>query len=188
MRRIVPWMWLAAVCCAQQPRDIRVTSRDEEAPLAGSRGSLARSYALVIGVAQYQNLNARHWLRYSEKDSEAIYSVLISPKGGNFRAENVHKLSGSAATLKNIRYELETWLPSAAQDADRVLIYFAGHGFVHQGRGYLAPYDLDPTHIAESAYPMDSLGHVIGVRIRAKWKVLLTDACHSGAITPDTQT
>src|SRR5579871_6784814 len=32
---------------------------------------------------------------------------------------------------------------------------------------------------------MDTLGAVAGSRIKAKWKVLLTDSCHSGAITPD---
>jgi dissimilatory sulfite reductase (desulfoviridin) alpha/beta subunit len=32
---------------------------------------------------------------------------------------------------------------------------------------------------------MDSLGADIGNKIKGKWKVLLTDACHSGAITPE---
>ncbi|MEO7145666.1 MAG: tetratricopeptide repeat protein, partial [Bryobacteraceae bacterium] len=72
-----------------------------------------------------------------------------------------------------------------AKDDDRVLIYFAGHGFVYQNRAYLAPSDLDPANIAGTGYPMDTLGKVIGGKIHAKWKVLLTDACHSGAITPE---
>jgi tetratricopeptide (TPR) repeat protein len=33
---------------------------------------------------------------------------------------------------------------------------------------------------------MDTLGTLIGTKIQGKWKVLLTDACHSGAITPET--
>jgi tetratricopeptide (TPR) repeat protein len=32
---------------------------------------------------------------------------------------------------------------------------------------------------------MDTLGKVLAERVRAKWKVLLVDACHSGKITPD---
>jgi hypothetical protein len=32
---------------------------------------------------------------------------------------------------------------------------------------------------------MDTLGSVIGGKIKGKWKVLITDACHSGAITPE---
>ena len=32
---------------------------------------------------------------------------------------------------------------------------------------------------------MDTLGTVAGSKIKAKWKVMITDSCHSGAITPD---
>ncbi|RPI09828.1 MAG: tetratricopeptide repeat protein, partial [Acidobacteriales bacterium] len=109
---------------------------------------------------------------------------LISPEGGNFRAENVHTLIGPKATLAGIRRELEEWLPSVAKEEDRVLVYFAGHGFVTQGQAFLAPYDIVLDQIAKTAYPMATLGAVFG-KIRAKSKVLLTDSCHSGAVTPD---
>ena len=125
-------------------------------------------------------------MRFTERDAEKIYSILISPAGGNFKAENVHKLIGPKATLQSLRRELEEWLPTVAKDEDRVLIYFAGHGFVFNGKAYLAPYDIDPKKIAATGYPMDSLGRVIGSGIKAKYKVLLTDSCHSGAITPYT--
>ncbi len=171
----------------QQQRDLKYESGTEaktktEAPAAVS---IPRSYALVVGIANYKNLSAKDQLQFPERDADAIYSILISPEGGNFRAENVRKLIGPRATLANIRRELEEWLPSVARDEDRVLIYFAGHGFVHQGNGYLAPYDLDPKSIASTGYPMNTLGSVIGSKIKARWKVLLTDACHSGAITPE---
>ena len=35
---------------------------------------------------------------------------------------------------------------------------------------------------------MDDLGKDIGTKIHGKWKVLITDACHSGAITPEDDT
>ncbi|HPT28474.1 MAG TPA: caspase family protein, partial [Bryobacteraceae bacterium] len=180
---------LAATLPAQTPaqrqqRDLRY--EDEKPPGTAKPASttIPRSYALIIGVAQYQNLAAEAQLKYSERDAEAIYSILISPEGGNFRAENVHKLVGPRATLANVRKEIEQWLPSVTKDDDRVLIYFAGHGFVYQGVGYLAPYDFNASRIAQSGYPMDELGRVFGSVIKGKWKVLLTDSCHSGAITP----
>ena len=127
-------------------------------------------------------------LRFAERDAQSIYTILISPEGGSFKAENVHVLTGAKATLASLRQEIDNWLPSVAQPDDRVLIYFAGHGFVYQGKGYLAPYDVDLDNIAATGYPMDELGSVIGGKIRAKYKILLTDACHSGAISPeDTQ-
>jgi tetratricopeptide (TPR) repeat protein len=168
----------------KEPPKPAASTADPSAPAAIN---VPRSYAVVIGIAQYQNLEPKHQLQYSANDADAIYSILISPQGGNFRAENVRKLIGKQATLENMRRELEVWLPSMAREDDRVLIYFAGHGFVYQGKGYLAPYDISLKNIAETGYPMDSLGTVVGSRIKAKNKVLLTDACHSGAITPGAQ-
>jgi len=169
----------------QQQRDLKYESGAPPTKPAPTAVAIPRSYALVLGIANYKNLAAKDQLQFSERDAESIYSILISPEGGNFHAENVHKLTGPRATLANMRHELEEWLPSTAHDDDRVLIYFAGHGFLYDGHAYLAPYDLDPHNIAGTGYPMDTLGSVIGSRIKAKWKVLITDACHSGAITPE---
>jgi tetratricopeptide (TPR) repeat protein len=188
-RRVLSWLIgaLAATAAAQKPatqqqRDLRIEKDIETAPPAPS---IPRSYALVVGIANYQNLPPQLQLRYPERDAEAMYSILISQEGGNFPAENVRRLIGARATRAALQKELEQWLPSVARDDDRVLIYFAGHGFVFQGKAYLAPWDVDLKDIAATAYPMDTLGAVIGSKIRAKWKVLLTDACHSGAINPE---
>lgn len=177
---------LAAGMAAQQPQDKRDLRLEKGRPAGAPVGgvTIPRSYALVVGVSDYQNMPDRG-LKFATRDAEAIYAILISPQGGNFRAENVHKLTGGDATLANLRRELEQWLPSVAKQEDRVLIYFAGHGFVYGGKAYLAPFDLSPGNIPGTGYPMESLGQVIGSRIRAQYKVMLTDACHSGAITPD---
>lgn len=167
-------------------RDLVTTRLDAiDAPAKG-KAAIPRSYALVIGVSQYQHLSPKEQLLYPAEDAEAVYSVLISREGGNFGAENVHKLTGAKATLANIRRELETWLPSVAKDDDRVLVYFAGHGFVYQGKVFLAPSDFDKTNIAGTGYSTDELGAAFG-KIKGKWKVLLTDSCHSGAVTSDTE-
>ncbi len=182
---------IAVAALAQRPqtqRDLKIEKDTPPPPAAPAAPAIPRSYAVVVGVAKYPKLPQNLQLNYSERDAESIYSILISPEGGNFRAENVHKLIGSRATLANLRRELEEWLPSVAKAPDRVLIYFAGHGFVYQGRAYLAPHDFDPAGVAQTGYAMDTLGSIIGSKIAARSKVLLTDSCHSGAITPeDTQ-
>jgi len=183
---------LAAAQQASQPapkqqRDLRLEKDGGPVSIPGQPAGvhIPRSYALVVGIANYQNLQAAQQLQFPERDAESIYSILISTEGGNFRAENVHKLIGAKATLERLRSELEQWLPSVAKDDDRVLIYFAGHGFVYGGKAYLAPYDIDLKNIAATGYGMDTLGRDIGGKIKGKWKVLLTDSCHSGAINPD---
>jgi tetratricopeptide (TPR) repeat protein len=176
----------SALHAQTQPRDLGYEPRLEAPAVA----QIPKGYALVIGVGMYQNLKADQQLRYSERDAEAMYSTLISSEGGNFKAENVHKLIGAKATREAFRRELEDWLPSVSKPEDRVLIYFAGHGFVKDGTPYLAPYDLDPQNVPVTGYAMSALGEVFGKRIRARWKVLFADACHSGAIRPaaDVQT
>ena len=129
---------------------------------------MPRGYALIVGIAQYQNLDASKQLQFPESDAEAMYRVLISHEGGAFPAENVHFLKGSQATLANIRHELEDWLPSVAQPADRVVVYFAGHGFVQNGKGYLAPWDVDPERLDATAYPMSALGDVLANKVKAR--------------------
>ena len=122
------------------------------------------------GSANIRSSRESGQLQFPEQDAESIYSVLISPEGGNFRAENVHRLIGSRATLANLRKEIEEWLPAVAKDDDRVLIYFAGHGFVHEGKAFLAPFDIDTKNIKGTGYPMDALGEAMGGRSRGSGK------------------
>jgi hypothetical protein len=76
-----------------------------------------------VGVSQYPKLGPKQQLKFTERDAQAISTILISPEGGNFKAENVHVLSGAKATLAGLRREIDQWLPSVAKDDDRVLIY-----------------------------------------------------------------
>jgi len=166
-----------------QKRDLKVESL-EEPTLPPTVKMPPRSYAVVIGIAHYAKLGAQFQLQFPERDAQSMNTVLISPEGGNFKAENVKILTGSQATLAAMRREIDTWLPSVAQDGDRVLIYFAGHGFIFNGKGYLAPADFDAAHPEQTGYPMDELSDVMGGKIHATFKILMTDACHSGAISP----
>ena len=191
--------WTLALLCAtaavaqqapskppqKQQRDLKVEKLDEAPDSVGKTVQIPESYAVIVGISSYPKLHAKDQLSFAERDAQAIFTSLISPEGGNFRVENVHVLTNEKATLAALRREIDTWLPSVAKEDDRVLIYFAGHGFMYEGKGYLAPTDFDRDRIAETGYPMDELGAVIGGKIKAKSKILLTDACHSGAITPE---
>lgn len=178
---LVPALVLAQATSDQQSRDASTHVNPN------IKVDIPKSYALVIGISTYQYLPQKNQLKYSTADAAAIYTTLISPEAGQFPAENVHRLIGRNATLANIRHELEEWLPSVTTDDDRVLIYFAGHGIAWKdGKVYLAPYDVKIDDVGHTAYPMDRLGEVFGGKIKGKWRVLLTDACHSGAVLPAT--
>lgn len=192
MLRVLTGVLLTASLVWGQPGPSAVQERDliRRRPsvvkdAASGETKVPQGYAVVIGVGGYEDANIRP-LRFSERDAEEVYRVLISQDGG-FEARNVHKLIGRDATLANIRRELEEWLPSVAKAGDRVIIYFAGHGFIDSGKGYLAPYDTTLRKLQSSAYPMAALETVMGSSIKARWKALFTDACHSGAMQPITK-
>ena len=168
----------------QQQRDLKI-EKIEDAGAPPKQQIIPRSYAVIVGISRYQNCEERLQLQFAERDAQSIYTIAISPEGGNFKQENVHVLEGAKATLANVRHEIGEWLPSVAKEGDRVLIYFAGHGFIYQGKGYLAPFDFDLNNVAATGYPMDELSVAIGSKIHATSKILLTDACHSGAISPE---
>ena len=159
--RIGSLLLCAALAAAQKPasRDLKY----EENPPPNASVSVPRGYALIVGIANYQNLPAKSQLEFPERDAESIYSILISPEGGNFHAENVHRLTGAKATLANLKQELEVWLPSVAKDRRPRADLLRRHGFIQGGRAYLAPYDLDPANIPGTGYPMDTLGSVGGI-------------------------
>ena len=120
---------------APQGRDLVLAPNKPAAPRQG----VPRGYALIVGVAQYKNLDASKQLQFPESDAESMYRVLINREGGPSRRERPLP-ERPASDARNIRRELEEWLPSVAQPADRVVVYFAGHGFVQNGKGYLAPW------------------------------------------------
>src|ERR1017187_1887054 len=167
MNRIVLcFVGLAAVLVAQEPpppaqRDLSLVRIARPSELKESVQP-RRGYAVVIGISDYKNLPDKS-LGFAEKDAENLYAALISKQAGNMEYENVLKLIGPRATLENIRDALEKWLPSKAQAADRVVVYFVGHGAVDNetGRGYLVPYDVVLSRLSQTGYPMDRLGEVL---------------------------
>ena len=79
---------LVCGCYAQgqkaKERDLKL-ERDEPAlPAAPVKPTIPRSYALVVGISKYEKLPESGQLQFPERDAESIYSVLISPEGGEF--------------------------------------------------------------------------------------------------------
>src|SRR5690348_18508233 len=93
--RIASLICLAACAVAQQKgaqappqgksRDLKY---EENNTAPAPTVAVPRGYALIVGIASYKNLASKAQLEFSERDADAMYSILISPEGGNFHAEN----------------------------------------------------------------------------------------------------
>src|SRR5215469_8208142 len=77
---------------------------EEDKPV-NSSVTVPRGYALIVGISKYQKLPASAQLDFPERDADAMYSILINPEAGGFKAENVHRLTGANATLANLKKE-----------------------------------------------------------------------------------
>lgn len=128
-------------------------------------------WAVVVGVARYDHMPV---LKYTDDDAYHIYAFLKSPEGGALPDEQIRVLIDEDATRTNIISAMrQTFLK--ADENDVVLLYFSGHGL----QGSFLPVDFDGYN--------NRLKHeevkAIFAETKAKHKLCLADACHSGTLT-----
>jgi len=143
------------------------------------------SYALIIGIDKYQNVKN---LNYAVKDAESIQDILVNTF--DFPKDNVKLLINEDATKQNILQAFSD-ITTKAEDKDRVLIYFAGHGDTDDlpdggEMGYLLPVDGDNENLFVTSIAMDDLKR-ISLMSKAKHLLYLVDACYGGLLTIGTR-
>ncbi|HMO39269.1 MAG TPA: caspase family protein [Saprospiraceae bacterium] len=127
-------------------------------------------WAVVIGAARYSYMPV---LRYTDDDAYQIYAFLKSPEGGALPDNQMRLLIDEDATRSNILYAMRSVF-TRADENDVVLFYFSGHGI----EGAFLPIDYDGnTNLIYHHEVRDML-----MASRAKHKIVLADACHSGGL------
>ncbi len=150
-------------------------------PPKGGAGGLERptqvyenSYAVVIGIDRYRNLAK---LTGAVRDAQAVGKRL---EERNF---SVTYFLNRKATRENIARFLSVDLERRLKKDDRVLIYFAGHGYSEMVEdkpvGYIMPVNSKRDSAAYSAIAMTELQTWLS-RYEAKHVLYIADACYSG--------
>lgn len=139
------------------------------------------SWALIIGIDKYENVQN---LNYAVKDAESIQDILVNTF--DFPEANVRLLINEDATKQSI-IEAFSDITTKAEDRDRVLIYFAGHGETMDlpdggEMGYLLPVDGNDKNLYVSSIGMAELKN-ISLMSKAKHLLYLVDACYGGIAT-----
>jgi hypothetical protein len=139
------------------------------------------SYALIIGIDKYENVQN---LNYAVKDAESIQDILVNTF--DFPEDNVRLLKNEEAN-KDAILKAFSDITTKAEDKDRVLIYFAGHGDTYDlpdggEMGYLLPVDGNNDDLFLSSIAMDDLKR-ISLMSKAKHLLYLVDACYGGLLT-----
>jgi len=134
-------------------------------------------WALLVGVNEYRDKDIRI-LKYAVADVMAMRDLLIDPLVGGYKWKNVKTITDEEATRGNILGALHNWLSMADED-DMVLIYFSGHGWEHEGKSYLLPYETRLDYIP--AYAIDNSDFARAVDwVKANKVVTFMDCCHGG--------
>lgn len=131
----------------------------------------ATTYAIVIGVADYQSIND---LTYTTTDAQKVYTFLKSEAGGAVPSNHIRFLINSKATKANILKEMK-YIFGFAKPQDRVIFYFSGHG----DTGLFCPHDIQPT--GANALMHDDIKDIFK-DCKARTKLCIADACRSGSI------
>ena len=113
-------------------------------------------------------------LKYTDDDAYHTYAFLKSPEGGALPDNQVRVLIDEDATRSNILRTMRNVFLQADEN-DVVIMYFSGHGL----QGSFLPVDFDGFN--------NKVDHADVKRIfeesKAKHKLCLADACHSGSLT-----
>jgi uncharacterized caspase-like protein len=175
------WVLVAQVVWAQGIPGLNSSRAQRDVPSD-------RRWAVVIGVSEYEHLPKKSWLSSCDKDAEAIAEFLASPRGGEIPPDHMKVLLNEEATARNIRVALDFVITESAP-GDVIYFFYAGHGKVRRyGSGdaaYLMAYDSEPDVLNATAIPMDEIHRYVDVHLnRASQVIMITDACHAGAILP----
>jgi WD40 repeat protein len=135
-------------------------------------------YALVVGVANYQNPGLK--LEYSAKDAQDLAAALKKQSGGLYRDVNVKLLTDGDATSSGVKDGL-LWLQKEMTSHDLAIVFLAGHGMTDaKNEFWFLPYEADPARLLTTGV---SRTDIVGVLhdLPGK-KIIFLDACHSGAV------
>lgn len=127
-------------------------------------------YAVIVGVGRYSAMPS---LKFTDDDAYRFFSFLKSPEGGALPDEQVKVLVDEDATREKILSTMRQYFLKA-DDNDVVLFYFSGHGL----EGCFLPVDFDGYN---NKLRHEEIKQVL-LQSKAKHKLCIADACHSGTL------
>jgi uncharacterized caspase-like protein/tetratricopeptide (TPR) repeat protein len=142
---------------------------------------LPQIWAVVVGVSDYKQPEIQD-LKFARNDAESFADFLKSPQGGSVPNERMKVLVNEKATRGNVIKAINDMFYQAFDD-DMVVFYIAGHGQPDPRAGeiYFLNYDAQPENLAGTALSQMDIQKAFQ-NTRAKRKIWIADACHSGSV------
>lgn len=148
-----------------------------------------RRAAIIVGVSEYRSpRDGMGNLRFAALDAQAVYELLVDPSLGGFSSGDVVLLQNEQATVPAVRDALSR-VAGRLGPEDLLFVYINAHGaadpYVKVGSApfYFLLHDTRLSDLPRTGYPMTAIEEIVNAApFRAGRKVILVDACHSGAV------
>lgn len=130
---------------------------------------------MIVAIQEYNEPKDFKTVDYAEKDALDFKNAMLNLgyDESNFTVLINHKASKTAIDEKFNK------ITSLATKNDRIIFYFAGHGFYINEENVLAPADAIKTSLKNTCIPIDLLlGYL--KKSSSKKNILFFDCCHSG--------
>lgn len=137
------------------------------------------SWAVLVGVNEYEDAIHYGKLQVCEQDVAVVRERLIT---GGFDSRRVHLLTDHtdrAPTRANILESFQS-VANATETNDLLLFYYSGHGDEEAGESYLIARDGRRLILRDTAVSLSRIKEIME-KAPAKGKIIVLDACHSGA-------
>ncbi|MCA9874328.1 MAG: caspase family protein [Anaerolineales bacterium] len=136
-------------------------------------------WAVLVGVNQYEDWQNYGSLEVCVQDVTAIQQALIA---GGYEPERIHLLTDDGPeipTRANILSSLQA-VAAATEPGDSLLFYYSGHGSAVKDTSYLVARDGRFNVLGDTAVSVTRIKEIMN-DAPARAKVIILDACHSGA-------
>jgi tetratricopeptide (TPR) repeat protein len=141
---------------------------------------LSRIFAVVVGISNYKKSELN--LNFADRDAHFFYNFLQSPNGGSISSEDSALLMNNNAIRSEVLKEINEKCKHAFEE-DTIIIFMACHGMPDPiGKEvYFLSYDSEPDNIEGTGISQNDIEKALN-RSKAKKKIWIVDACHSGGI------
>ncbi|MCB0115843.1 MAG: caspase family protein [Caldilineaceae bacterium] len=142
--------------------------------------TLTNAHALVVGIANYRNVN--HLPENVLWDAQDLAAVLQDEALCGYPADNVDLVIDGEATTDRLRQALDD-LAARTDNEATVTIYFSGHGGRLDGAEYILPVDTVPSGGQLTQTALSSAEFTQRVQaISARKLLVILDCCHAGGV------
>ncbi|MCB9150916.1 MAG: caspase family protein [Caldilineaceae bacterium] len=146
----------------------------------------SQGHALLIGVGTYRHM-ANADVPVTVRDAQALREVLEDGNYCGYPSEQITLLQEEATTLAGLTAALDNLAASTSAEST-VVLYYAGHGeYGTDGNYYLTTHDSqrEGAKVAAGTGLSDKVLMEKLRQIPAKRLLLIFNACHAGALSPE---